>query len=284
MATDRYTTDATTLFDGPGSRAVMTYNIKNGWNGDHWIERRDALASVIRAELPLLVGTQEGFLFQLKELRECLPGYDFVGSGRFADRTDEHCAILYDTERVTILDSGTYWLAHTPDSPGSIVDGENLPRVATWARCRVASHDRDIVMVNTHLTYQDIGLQVQTARLVEGIDRIVDPSLDVILTGDFNQNRRTPTWETITSAGFVDLLDIANAVEGPIFTFPDWDQWSDERAAGVEVENRIDWILYRPGTGQPLPYDVRIRTINTHTGDNPPSDHFPVVASNASGQ
>jgi endonuclease/exonuclease/phosphatase family metal-dependent hydrolase len=276
------TTDSTTLFDGPDIRAVMTYNIKNGWNGDHWISRRDALVEVIRAERPLLCGIQEAFRFQITDILERLPGYDFVGSGRFIDLTDEHCAILYDTERVSVIESGTFWLADAHDTPGSIVDGENLPRIATWARCRVTGHDREVVMVNTHLTYQDIGLKVQTENLVRGIERIADPSLDVILTGDFNQNRHTLTWDTVTAAGFVDVLDIADTIEGPIFTFPDWDQWSTERTEAVDIENRIDWILYRPGKGNPLPSNVRLRVINTHTTPNPPSDHFPVVVSNTS--
>jgi endonuclease/exonuclease/phosphatase family metal-dependent hydrolase len=278
------TPNGTTLFDGPDIRAVMTYNIKNGWNGDHWISRRAALVDVIRSEQPLLAGIQEAFRFQITDILERLPGYDYVGSGRFFDLTDEHCAILYDTERVSVIESGTFWLADTPDEPGSIVDGEDFPRIATWARCNVAGHDREVVVANTHLTYQDIGLKVQTENLVRGIDRIAGSSLDVILTGDFNQNRHTPAWDTVTAAGFVDFLDIADTVEGPIFTNALWEEWGSGRAEAVDIENRIDWIMYRPGSGLPLPHNLVFRTINTHTEPNPPSDHFPVVVKNKPGQ
>jgi endonuclease/exonuclease/phosphatase family metal-dependent hydrolase len=269
-----------TLFDSPDHRAIMTYNLKNGWNFIRWRRRRDRLAEVIRSERPLLLGTQEGFSYQLRDLRRRLPGYDYVGDGRSADRADEYVAIYYDTRRVRLLDSGTFWLAETHDQPGSKVEGENFPRIATWARCTIKGHDRETVMVNTHLTHQDIGLEVQTRSLVQGIEREADRETDVVLTGDFNQPRFTPTWEAVKAAGFEDAVDFAATVEGPTFTFPDWRTWSDEDVAAVRKERRIDWIMYRPGAGQPFPDDVHLRVINTHTTSDPPSDHFPVVLSN----
>lgn len=268
-----------TIFDTPEPRSVMTYNLKNGWNFDHWERRRDGLVNVILTERPTLLGTQEGFRFQLDYLRDNLPGYDYVGTGRFADETDEYAAIFYDTGVVTVADSGTFWLASTHDVPGSKVEGEDLPRIATWARVTMNGHDREVVMINTHLTYQEIGLAVQTASLGEGIGRIATPEDDVILTGDFNQSRQTATWQSLTSLGFADAVDFAESVEGPAFTYADWKEW-DESAATAVAENRIDWILYRPGTGQPLPSNVRLRVINTHTEPNPPSDHFPVILAN----
>lgn len=270
----------TTLFDADEPRAVMTYNLKNGWNFVQWEARRDRLAEVIRAEAPLFLGTQEGFTFQLRDLRDRLPGYDFVGEGRFADLTDEHVAIFYDTERVTVLDSGTFWLAETYDLPGSKIEGEDFPRIATWMRCTVEGHDRELVMVNTHLTWQDIGLVDQTRSLIEGIDRIAGKETNVILTGDFNQIRHSPTWETVTAAGFEDAVDFAETVEGPTFTYADWRVWTKEQVADVTLDRRIDWIMYRPAAGQQLPSGTHLRVINTHTEPDPPSDHFPVVLSN----
>lgn len=270
----------TTFFDGPGQRAVMTYNLKNGKRIVHWRERRDRLAGIIREESPLLVGTQEGFAFQLQDLRDRLPGYDYIGEGRYTDLTDEHVAILYDTERVTIHESGTFWLAETHDLPGSKVAGEDFPRIATWAWVSIDADDTEFVMVNTHLTWQDIGLVVQTASLMQGIDRIAPPEMDVLLTGDFNQPRFTATWETVTGAGFVDAVDFASEVSGPTFTFPDWRTWSDEEASDVTRDRRIDWIMYRPGVGRSLPKETFLHVINTHTEPDPPSDHFPVVLSN----
>lgn len=269
-----------TIFDVPDRLAVMTYNLKNGGNVLRWRRRRDRLAEVIYGERPILVGTQEGFASQLRDLRNRLPGYDYVGEGRFADFSGERVAILYDTGQVRVLDSGTFWLADAFETPGSKVDGEDFPRIATWIRCAVAGYERELVMVNTHLTNRDIGLVVQTDALLAGTDRVAGRDQDVILTGDFNQVRHSPTWQTVVDAGFADSVDFATTIEGPSFTYADWRVWTDKDVAAVTRDRRIDWIMYRPVNDHPLPDGVHLRVINTHTKPNPPSDHFPVVLTN----
>lgn len=269
-----------TLFDTTEPRSVMTYNLKNGSNLPHWLLRRRKLVRVIRNARPALLGTQEGYRSQLEYIRKELSGYGYIGAGRFADDSDELSAIFYDTRVVSPIGSGTWWLAETHDQPGSIVDGENFPRIATWGRFTVREHDREIVMVNTHLTYQDIGLKAQVAALIAGIARVTVPDDDVILTGDFNQPRHTPTWNALRDARFRDAVDFADSTDGPAFTFPGWNRWPHDNALGVEKENRIDWILYRPGSEQELPRGLTLCTINTHTALNPPSDHFPIVLTN----
>jgi len=269
-----------TLFDTTEPRSVMTYNLKNGGNRLHWLVRRRKLVRVIRNVRPTLLGTQEGYRTQLDYIRKRLPGYDYVGGGRFADDSDEFNAIFYDTRILSPVGSGTWWLATAHDEPGSIVDGENLPRIASWARFTVLNHDREIVMVNTHLTYQDIGRQVQVESLIAGIHRVTTADDDVLLTGDFNQPPHSPTWSSVTAAGFVDALDFAERCEGPDFTDSTWRRWSPEEAREATEPKRIDWILYRPGTGRDLPQGLTLRTLNTHTHMNPPSDHFPVILTN----
>lgn len=273
-------TPATTLFDGPDDRAVMTYNLKNGSDPAHWQKRRDALAGVIREQHPLLLGTQEGYRFQLDDLRKRLRGYDFVGAGRYTDGSNEYNAVFFDTEQVKVAKSGTFWLSHTPELPGTRLPGSTLPRIVTWVRCVLIEDGRELLFVNTHLTHQSHDIEEQTGILARELQRLVDPAVDTILTGDFNQSRRTPTWHALQEIGFVDAWRFADRVEGPLFTFPDWDQWDEAKAASITEENRIDWILYRPGEGRPLPRNVVVQTINTHTGDIAPSDHFPVVLRN----
>lgn len=269
-----------TIFDGPDHRAVMTYNLKNGQDVKRWRQRRAALIEVIRHQRPLLLGTQEGYRYQLDDIQKGLPDYDFVGVGRYTDGTNEYNAIFYDTTRVKIARSGTFWLSNTPELPGTRLPGSTLPRIATWARCILHDDGRQILFVNTHLTHQSHDIEEQTRILVRELERLIDPAIDTILTGDFNQSRRTPTWHALEEIGFIDAWTFANEVKGPVFTFPNWSQWDDERAASVTRENRIDWIMYRPGENRPLPRNVEIQTINTHTGEIIPSDHFPVVLSN----
>src|SRR3546814_18448319 len=47
-----------------------------------------------------------------------------------------------------LVGSGTFWLSPTPDVPSKGWDAA-LPRIATWARLRDRTADRDLLVVNT---------------------------------------------------------------------------------------------------------------------------------------
>lgn len=266
-------TPSRTVFDLAAPTAVMTFNIKNGWDMDSWNGRKDLLVDVVRQANPLLMGTQEGFGPQLDYIRDNLPGYDYVGLSRYPDGADEFNAIFFDTTRVTVREAGTVWLSDTPDIPGSRFEDEDLPRIASWALCQVSGHDRDLLMVNTHLTYRDHGIDAQVRVLLEQLAIFAPLHIDTILTGDFNTQRHSRTWNAFRQIGFADAWEFATAEIGPNTTFHDW-----KGASPVEGdENRIDWILYRPGEGHSLPQHCIIETIDSHDGETYPSDHFPVV-------
>lgn len=269
-----------TIFDTDEPRTIMTYNLKNGSDADHWTRRREALFQVIRQARPLILGTQEGYRYQLDEIAGQLDDYAWLGRARFIEDFDEFNAIFYDRKLLTVSAQGTFWLSGSPDEPGSLIPGEHLPRIATWMRCAIAGHDRGLQVVNTHLTYDERGFAAQTAALIAGIERHTEPSVDTILMGDFNQARGTATWQTLGEIGFVDAWEFARRAEGPTFTFAGWDQWDEQRLAEQPAVNQIDWILYRPGTGLPLPDNTVVTAINTHAGGDAPSDHFPVTLSN----
>lgn len=255
----------------------MTYNLKNGNNRAHWNRRRVGVANVILGVRPLLLGTQEGNRGQLDYLEHHLPHYDYVGRGRKANGKGEFSAIFYDTRRVTLLDTGSFWLSPTPDIAGSRARGEHLPRIATWIRARIRGNDQEFMMFNTHLTNVDARIPTQIAVLVEQIGKITEPALNAIVTGDFNTGRHREPIQSLRDIGFVDAWSFADRILGPCFTYASWDAWSHDDAASIKDENRIDWILYRPGMGQSLPTNAEVRTINTHARRSAPSDHFPVV-------
>lgn len=271
------------LFATTTQTSVMTYNIKNGNDRAHWSRRRIEVANVILGVHPLLLGTQEGNRSQLDYLKDHLPNYDYVGRGRDTNGKGEFSAIFYDRTRVTILDSGSFWLSPTPDVFGSRTRGETLPRIATWICCRISGHDHDLMLINTHLTNREVNIPAQIAVLAEQIGNIAEPSLDVLMTGDFNIGRHREHIQPLGELGFVDAWSFADRAIGPRFTYAGWREWSEEDAAAVEEENRIDWILYRPGDGRSLPTNVEVRTINTHARRAAPSDHFPVVLQTCAG-
>ncbi len=256
----------------------MTYNIKNGGDIPHWEQRKDALAEVIRRQNPTILGTQEGFEFQLAYLRDDLQHYEIVGEGRVPFIGDEYCAVFVDTRVAVVEESGTFWLSPTPDQPGSKMPGEDLPRIATWVRMRVDG--TPLLFVNTHLTNHETGIPAQMAVLVERLQHLIDPKIETVITGDFNIERNRKPMDSLRDLGFEDAWTLATDVSGPIFTTPVWDVWDDKAIASVIDERRIDWICIRPPDGEESP-PVAVETINTHRKEPVPSDHFPVVVSGA---
>lgn len=77
---------------------VMTFNLrydKPDLGNCAWKVRKDAVASLITAYAPDLIGTQEGKAHQILDLHRLLPNYQSVGSDRTDTGIDEYCAIFY---------------------------------------------------------------------------------------------------------------------------------------------------------------------------------------------
>lgn len=269
-----------TVFDTSDHVAIMSFNLKNGGNIISWIRRRALLVDVIRQADPILIGTQEGYRSQLAYIRSKLPGYEFVGVSRYPDEVDEYNAIFFDTSRVIVADSGTVWLSDTPDVPGSMFETEHMPRIATWAMCSIIADNRQLLMVNTHLTYEDAGIDAQIDVLIEQLDMFAPDDVDIILTGDFNQPRHSRAWDKLVGSGFVDAWEFATSEAGPRITAHDWKGAPSGSSADQMPERRIDWIMYRPADGATLPRNCIMETVDTHKRNVYPSDHFPIVLRN----
>ncbi|HEV2072465.1 MAG TPA: endonuclease/exonuclease/phosphatase family protein [Thermomicrobiales bacterium] len=269
-----------TVFDTSEHVSIMSFNLKNGGNIISWIRRRALLVDVIREANPILIGTQEGYRSQLAYIRNKLPGYEFVGASRYPDEVDEYNAIFFDTSQVNVADSGTIWLSDTPDVPGSMFETEHMPRIATWALCDIIGYDRQLLSVNTHLTYEDAGIDAQVDVLIEQLDKFAPEDVDIVLTGDFNQPRHSRAWDKLVGIGFVDAWEFATSESGPRITAHNWKGAPSGDDAGSTPERRIDWIMYRPANGTTLPRNCIMETVDTHNGTVYPSDHFPIVLRN----
>ena len=131
---------------------VMTFNMRydNPEDGEHnWRFRKERAAEAIVSRGIDLLGTQEVLANQFADLRELLPGYEAVGVGREDGAAQgEFNAVFWRADRFTLLDSGTFWLSETPETPGSKGWDGACERIATcsssirtstmWARRRAA--------------------------------------------------------------------------------------------------------------------------------------------------
>jgi endonuclease/exonuclease/phosphatase family metal-dependent hydrolase len=265
------------LFTPTGSLAqelrVMSFNVRYGTAADgqdSWPLRRESVEGVLRDFQPDVVGVQEALHFQLEEFSDLLPEMSWIGVGRDDGLTaGEYAAILYRRDRLEVLGEGTFWFSDTPETPGSMSWGNEIPRVCTWGRFRDRVSGDTFTLFNLHWDHVSQSSREQGAHLL--LDRIRDRGMmedRVLVTGDFNAGEENPAFRTLLESGDPSLRDSFRA------RFPDAVGVGTFHGfrGGTEGE-KIDAILVGPE------WEVMDAGILRVAPDGRyPSDHYPVVA------
>ena len=256
---------------------VMSFNIRYDTPSDGlnaWPHRRDWVAALIRFHAADVIGVQEALGHMLTDLDSRLPGFARVGVGRADGHTrGEFSAILYRTDRLELLDSGTFWLSPTPEAPGSKGWDAAIERIATWARFRDRATGCRHLHLNTHFDHVGEQARQESARLIRSRLPALAMNRPVILTGDLNSDPSSAAYRILTgeamAAAFPPLLDGFQTSRtghyGPTST------WTAFRA--IEPGRRIDYVLTSPEI------TVLSHGILPDSWDGRfPSDHLPVLA------
>jgi endonuclease/exonuclease/phosphatase family metal-dependent hydrolase len=310
---------------------VMSFNVRfaarREGHQEDWAVRRPAFQRVLDCNDVDLLGTQElvaerdGYT-QQADILAMLPGFAYIGRSRSANPNDEQMGVYYRTSRLEALAEGHVWLSPTPAQPGSYGYGNRgNARMVTWARFRDRRTGAELMFLNTHFDHASEDARYRAADQIagsvegdpayagEGI--VVDPSLPVVVTGDFNFPRHTDAWypadlgqPTVDpikplrpAAGAPGLAQLSASsptippVVGNRSSYrrlvtdgPFADTWDVAERTGEAVTGTfngfgdlrpgwIDWILVRG--------DVRVLQshVDTYRPDGVwPSDHVPVVA------
>lgn len=271
--------------DGHLRLRLMSFNVRYENPGDRgsrsWPKRVPLSVRMIRAESPDVFGVQEALHGQAADLRASLPDYGFFGVGRDdARRAGEYSGIFYRNDRFVAdpSDGGTFWLSDTPEKPGSKTWGNTIPRVAAWLKLTDRSSGRAFYVFNTHWDHMHQGSREHSALLLaERIGRRRDPSLPVVLLGDFNAVETNPAVAYLSGrraalAGadrrwdspLVDTFQVLHPGAAARTTLH---FWRGTRAGTLKV----DHIFVSKGA------EVRASAIRDQ--DQPMvSDHFPVTA------
>ena len=256
---------------------IMSFNLRYDTPNDGvnaWPNRRDWVGALISFHEADAVGVQEALVGMLRDLDTRLPGFDRVGVGRADGREGgEFSAILYRTGRLTLLDSGTFWLSPTPEVPGSKGWDAALERIATWARFRDRASGCTYLHLNTHFDHIGEMARQESARLIRRRLATLAGGDPVIVTGDLNSDPRSAPYRILTRDTIADaippLLDAffasATGHYGPTSS------WTEFRA--IEPDRRIDYVLVSPGA-RVLSHGILTDSWN----DRFPSDHLPVLA------
>lgn len=250
------------------SLTVMTFNVRQPDEADGpnaWPHRRDLVADTIRMVEPDVLGTQELYITQARDLEARLPEYAWFGTGRYGDDRDKHVGIFVRRDRVRVRASGDRWFSLTPDSPGTRAWAIDKPRHLTWGVLDIAGIGA-LTFVNSHFPYLSHQTEARhhAARIVIETAQALAPSGPVVVTGDFNATADSAVHRQLREV-FSDAWERAGTRFGPAGTLHGF--------GARPPTQRIDWILFR------APWIVRHARTVTHTREGRhPSDHFPVTA------
>ncbi|KRC60636.1 hypothetical protein ASE14_06495 [Agromyces sp. Root81] len=226
---------------------VMTFNVRRRTNSlpgspDRWAGRAPLVRRLLRAEQPTLLGVQEALADQVDAIADALgPRYRWVGRGRSATGTDEHCAIFYDADRLELTAWRQRALSATPDVPGSRSFGNLTRRIVVSAAFTDAATGARLLAFNTHLDHLSWRSRLASAAMILDLVRhaaSAEPDAAVVVTGDFNAGTDSAVSRRLTADGA--LRDAWGAASERLT--PQWGTFSNYRRPRPGG-SRIDLIL-----------------------------------------
>ena len=254
---------------------VMTFNIRYNTKNDSlnaWPYRKDNAASQIKFHNVHILGVQEALHEQVMDLNQSLSQYKYVGVGRDDGKTKgEYSAIFYDTTRLKLLGSSTFWLSLAPGIPGSKSWDAAITRIVTWARFTDVRSKKTFFVFNTHFDHIGQEARRESAKLIKQEVKEIAGTTPVIITGDFNAHPSDEPIKILVDENDKDKLIDTKAVSvtphyGPQGTFNGFG--SKERDS-----EPIDFIFIK-GKWKVLQH----ATLSQTWGGRFSSDHFPVFA------
>lgn len=249
---------------------VMTYNIRLSLESDKenaWTERKPDVLKLLSYYQPDFFGVQEAVPQQMTDIKAGLKNYNFVGVGRDDGKNSgEYSAIFYDSEKLKVLESGTFWLSETPEKPSKGWDAA-YNRICTFALFQLKKGGKKFWAFNVHFDHVGNVARKNSADLIlKKINALNIKKFPVVLTGDFNLTDETEPIKIISNKMNDSFYHSKKPHYGPIGTFTAFD-------INTIPKDRIDYIFTQKFTVE------NIRTINDRRENLLyPSDHFPVIA------
>lgn len=267
----------------PATFTVATYNVRlanhgDSVNGNGWGKRVPNVAKVALFHGFDIFGTQEGFYEQLKDLKQLMPRYEYIGVGREDGKKEgEHSAIFYRTDKFKVLEHGDFWLSEDQTKPNRGWDAVCI-RVCTWGKFKELSTGLTFVYFNLHMDHKGVKAREESAKLILKKIQEMPKGTAVILSGDFNVDQFSSAYKLLNTSGIVrDAHDKATLIYEPVIgTFNGFD--SNNVAVG-----RIDHIFLTDNftVSKYGILDDTYQATNKENGNKVetrfPSDHFPVM-------
>ena len=252
---------------------IISYNVRfssvpetDGAN--RWELRRDASIKMVAEQKPLAMGLQEACPDQIDFLDQNLTGYKHIGVGRDdGNRAGEMMAIYYDTTRLTLLNSGTFWLSDTPDKV-SIGWDAACNRTCTWGHFKVNDTGFEFLYFNTHLDHAGSQARRNSIKLIVAKMAELNPNnVPVFLSGDFNSTTDDTIFEPL-KASLKDAREVS-AISDKIITYNGFGTVTDN------PNTRKEWVIDHIFFSGVNP--MAFRVLNGNYGVPFISDHYPIA-------
>lgn len=267
--TDEDSTQTETPGDDPEvaefELSVMSFNVRYPASSDTgdkaWKNRRAGVYAMLQAKKPMLIGVQECYISQRNDIMNNVEGYGCYGVGRTDGNTSgETTSILYDKNRFSLLEQGTFWLTEKDINSPNLGWDASIKRTTTWVKLEVNSTRQQFFFFNTHLDHQGAQAKSEGLKLIQKrIDDLNPGGLPVVLTGDFNEEQTSAIFNALT-------LDNARKKAELTDNFATSNGWGSKN-------QQIDHIFHK--NLEVLSYET-IR--DRWEGYTYISDHFPVMA------
>lgn len=249
---------------------VMSFNIRLNVDSDKenaWPNRKQEVADLLTYYHPDYFGVQEALPEQMKDIKTGLKNYDYVGVGRDDGKEKgEFSALFYDTNRLQVIKSGTFWLSETPEKPSKGWDAA-LNRICTYALFRDKKSKKEFMALNLHFDHIGNVARVKSSELIlKKIKELNPENLPVTVSGDFNLTEDSEPIKIMSQNMQDSFYHSETKHYGPKGTFTGFN-------VNEVPKDRIDYIFVK---------GFKIKS-HRHINDRRenllyPSDHFPVLA------
>ncbi len=243
---------------------IMSFNIRcTNVGRDTWEDRIGIVTETIVKSGSDSVGVQEATPEWMQTLDKELEAYDYVGVGRDDGKNmGEFSAIFYLKDKYNLLDSGTFWLSETPDTPSLGWDA-GCKRVCTWAVLENKTTGEKYVHVNSHFDHVGIKAREESVKMIlTHIEQYKD--LPVVFTADMNVKEGSDNYVAFTK----ELNDTKYLASDTM----DYLTYHDTKPSKYEGEV-IDYVMVNDNFDA-LSYKV----VTAGIDERYVSDHFPVYA------
>lgn len=249
---------------------VMSYNIRLSLDSDldnAWINRKQDVVDLFSYYHPDFFGVQEALFSQMQDIKKGLSNYNYVGVGRDDGKEKgEFSAIFYNTKKLEVEKSGTFWLSETPEKPSKGWDAA-YNRICSYAFFKDKKTGKKFLAMNVHFDHIGNLARIKSSELILKKAKELNPkNLPLILTGDFNLTEDSEPIKILSNNLDDSFYHSQTKHYGPRGTFTAFD-------TSKIAKDRIDYIFVK-----------KFKVLShRHINDRRenllyPSDHFPVLA------